>query len=328
MDLNSEATPPKKDNLAEFLFKTVDGSKWEVPDAPFDFAGFYDWMIDCRHLLVPKTDMTWIHEQKVEFGRPVDVFVNMSCGSQLAPHITMEIPGVLRALGVTFTAGSGRQFCCGKIYKTRDKWDAGEKMGQMSIDRFLGWGAKTAVHQCHSCQIVYSEYTERVPEAAPGMTNVHMSTFIEQRLLELGDKVPWRKRLDYRVLVEGFGPELSSVHYAATQAELRMLALVPGVQVLGMVEPPTRGAPCKTNVPAGPSVLAFLSDAEREEVKRELEEQAARRGGADVISPNAHYCQREWSKFSTPKLAVKSWISILAEALGCSYPDRSQEYWS
>src|SRR5204862_3504227 len=94
----------------------------------------------------------------------------------------------------------------------------------------------------------------------------------------------------------------------------------------GRVAPPSRGAPCKTRVPGGPSVLAELTLDERRAVTAELEAQAAA-AGADTISANAHYCHREWCKFSSDRLAVTYYASILAEALGAAQPDRYQEYW-
>jgi Fe-S oxidoreductase len=314
-------------DMNDFLFRTTDGSKWEIPDAKtFDFAGFFDWMTDCRHLLLHKDELTWMEAQSAP-DRGVDVFMNMSCGTQLAPHITLDIVDVLRALDISFVAGAGRQFCCGKIYRGRGRADAGEKMSEASVTRFSQWEAKTAVHGCHSCQIVYSDYIAKTDGDHPRVQNQHLTGFLERRLLELGDRVPWKKRLDLRVLIEGFGPELSPVHYEATLASARILSRIPGVEVMGNVSPPSRGAPCKTNVPGGPSVLSGLTPEEVAEVQAQLQAQADA-VGANVISSNAHYCHREWSKFSTDRLAVRYYVSILAEALGCApHPDRYQEYW-
>jgi Fe-S oxidoreductase len=321
------AMQPKPNvNLNDFLFRTTDGSAWQVPDAAtFDFAGFFDWMTDARHLLLHKSEMTWMEKQEVP-DHPVDVFMNISCGTQLAPHLTLDIVGVLRALGVSFIAGSGRQFCCGKIYRSRGRVDAGEKMSEAGVTRFTSWGAKSAVHSCHSCQIIYTDYVGRVDGDDPRLENFHLTTFIEQRLRELGDRVPWQRPIRRRVLLEGHGPELSAVHHEATESAGRILAMIPGVEVVGPVKPPSRGAPCKTRVPGGPSVLAELTMHERREVVAEIEAQAAA-VGADTISANAHYCHREWCKFSSEKVAVSYYASILAEALGCANPDRYQEYW-
>ncbi len=314
-------------NLNEFLYKTVDGSTWTVPDAEsFDFASFFAWMTDIRQLLVHRDELNWM-ERSIRPDHPVDVFVNLSCGTQLAPHLTLDSVAVLQALGVDFVAASGRQFCCGKIYMTHGRTDAGRDMTGASLARFASWGATMAVHGCPSCQLVYSDRVANDVEAPEGFRNQHYSAFLEARLIELGDRVPWRKRIDARILVEGHGEKLSPVHAAATEAAARMLAMVPGVEVLGVVEPPARGAPCKTGSPGGPSILADVSVEERAAIQAELEAQAARRGGATLIAPGSAGCLREWGKFATERLAVRHYISIIADALGVASPDRFQDLW-
>jgi hypothetical protein len=101
---------------------------------------------------------------------------------------------------------------------------------------------------------------------------------------------------------------------------------VPGVEVLDVVEPPTFGPACKTLVPGGPGLYARLNDSERAQTSAELEAQAVARG-ADTIAPTDKHCHREWSKFATDRLAVRHYISIVAEALGCAEPDRFQALW-
>jgi hypothetical protein len=47
--------------------------------------------------------------------------------------------------------------------------------------------------------------------APAGYTSKHFSTFLEERLLQLGDKVPWKKKkVDARVLLEVYGFETIS----------------------------------------------------------------------------------------------------------------------
>ena len=131
----------------EFIRIGNDGREWIARDKGTDTADFYSWMVDCRRLLLTKDELTWLERQTVP-DREVDVFVNMSCGTQLIPHVTLEIVDVLRALGVSFVAGTGPQFCCGKPFRTRDRQDAGVKVSQASLDRFMSWGATTATHVC------------------------------------------------------------------------------------------------------------------------------------------------------------------------------------
>lgn len=323
-------TLPKATNpaVADFVRMGNDGRGWDAVDNDtWSSARFYNWMTECRKLLVSRDEVGWL-ERHTTPDRSVDVFVNMSCGTQLVPHVTLEIVEVLTALGVSFVAGTGPQFCCGKPFMTHDQMDAGHRTTATSAARFMDWGASTATHACQSCQIVHSARAARDPEAA-GLANVHLTEFLENRRRELGDAVPWRRdllgELPVKVLVEGH--HITPVHDESVHSVARLLGLIPGVEVVGEVEAPRLGAPCATDAPGAPSVLAELSDVERAEVTAELEGQALARGGATVIVPTSHYCLREWSKFASDRLSVKHYFTMVAEALGCSRPDRYQEFW-
>ncbi|MGH3462254.1 MAG: heterodisulfide reductase-related iron-sulfur binding cluster [Kribbellaceae bacterium] len=309
----------------EFIRIGNDGRKWIARDKGTDTADFYSWMVDCRRLLLTKDELTWLERQTVP-DREVDVFVNMSCGTQLIPHVTLEIVDVLRALGVSFVAGTGPQFCCGKPFRTRDRQDAGVKVSQASLDRFMSWGATTATHVCQSCQIIYSNHVAERESAAPGLVNVHLTEFIENRIRELGDDVPWKRAPGLRTLTANCHA-MSPVHKASHASVERIMELIPGVEVVGKISSSSRGAPCTTDYPGGPSILAELDDRERAEVTRDLESQARAAGDADTIVMHAHWCQREWQKFSSERLGVKHFVSVLAEALDCSHPNRYDQFW-
>lgn len=313
------ADPP---DLAKFLVTGADGQSWHAQSSDsWDPAAFYSWYIDCRRLLLSKDELTWLEKHTVP-DRKVDVFVNMSCGTQLIPHVTLELVSILKALHVDFIAGTGPQYCCGKAFMTNGRPDDGQRVTAASRGRFQAWGAGTAVHVCPSCQIVQSNHAKDIGDAS--LTNMHITDFVLQRLRDLGDQVPWQGGVHRRVLVHGH--DATPVHTAARVTAAEILKLVPGVEVRGFTEEPSRGNPCRTEAPGAPSVLAEVSDTERGEVTHELETQLASQG-ADTIATDAHYCHREWQKFASDRLQVRHFLSIVAEALGCAYPDRYQEYW-
>src|ERR1051326_6623866 len=191
-------------DLDGFVRKALDGTQREV-NKKFDFKGFYDYMSDITRMMLSRDELNWIETQPAERQTQVPVFMNMSCGTQYSPHNSLETVNIFRALGVDVVAGLGRQYCCGKIYRVNAQDGSGERMTQASLDHFREWGASTAVHHCPSCQLVFREYANKHPEAAPSLTNKHFSTFLEERLLELGDRVPWKKQVDARVLLEAYG---------------------------------------------------------------------------------------------------------------------------
>lgn len=296
-------------------------------------AAMYQAQEEPAHLLLAKNEMTWMTAAPAP-DRSVDVFLLLGCGARALPHILRDSVAVLEALGVSFVAGAGQQYCCGNPYRP-DRIDAADRLSAASIDRMTAWGARTLVHWCTACQLTFSAWSSDSatlwtggrgdvpmhPRGAPQdhVDNVHIHTFVEQRLRELGDRVPWKKEIKRRVLVEGH-PELTEVHDVAMTTGAQMLSHVPGVEVLGYVDPPAAfrrpGSNC-TNA------LADLTVHDVQRIRADLAQQARDRG-ADTISCQHHNCHRTWSRFASERLRVQQCVSIVAEALGVVSEDRYQ----
>jgi hypothetical protein len=297
-------------------------------------AALYQAQEEPARLLVAKDEVNWMTHNEAP-DRSVDVFLLLGCGARGLPHILKDSVAVLEALGVSFVAGAGQQFCCGNPYRP-DRLDAADTLTGNSIDRMTAWGAQTIVHWCTACQLTFGAWSRNsaevwsggevmpmAPRAAPqdAVENVHIHTFIERRLRELGDRVPWKTTVPRRVLVEGH-PELTAVHDVAMTTGAKMLALVPGVEVLGYVQAPpafkpARGGNCS-------NALADMTVHDVQRIRAELAAQARERG-ADTISCQHHNCHRTWSRFASERLRVQQCVSIVAEALGVVNPDRYQE---
>jgi hypothetical protein len=306
------------------------GSGWDLSRTKtFDFRDFFQSMVDCEQLLVHRDELSWMHTY-VQPQRPAKAFLNLSCGTQHTPHLLLDAVSVFQALGVDFVAGAGRQFCCGKVYGVNERPDAGRRMVEASVGRMGSYEPAFAVQWCHSCQIVFDNHVQQEAQSTqsePSFTNIQVTPFLEQTLLELGDRVPWKREVPARVLVEGISTlHGTPTHRAAQESAARILAMVPGVEVVGTAKDPSLGAPCRSKYPGGPSVLSDITTADVAKVKGELAAQAAE-SGADTISCWAHLCHREWSKFATERVAVRSYMSIVADALGVAHPDRFQECW-
>ena len=297
-------------------------------------AALYQAQEEPARLLVTKDEVRWM-TRSVAPDRSVDVFLLLGCGARGLPHIFLDSVAVLEALGVRFVAGAGPQFCCGNPYRP-DRLDAADRLTANSIDRMTAWGASTIVHWCTACQLTFGAWSRNSDEVWSGGTvmpmrargaaqddveNVHIHTFIERRLRELGDRVPWKNTPRRRVLVEGH-PELTEVHDVAMTTGAKMLSLVPGVEVLGYVKAPESfarpGSKCS-------NALADLTVHDVRRIRSEIAAQARARG-ADTISCQHHNCHRTWSRFASDALRVEQCVSIVAEALGVRSPDRYQEF--
>ena len=106
-----------------------------------------------------------------------------------------------------------------------------------------------------------------------------------------------------------------------------MLGLIPGVEFAGLVQNPSFGAPCATKAPGGPSVLWDLTPEQYHQVQQEFLDQARAVGADTIVSPH-HQCHREWCKFASRDLPIVHFLSLVAEGLGLSVPDRFQMLWS
>ncbi|HXF36952.1 MAG TPA: heterodisulfide reductase-related iron-sulfur binding cluster [Actinomycetota bacterium] len=308
--------------------KNAAGEDYDLSAADsFSYSDYFDQMIQAERLQISRDEVAWLQSYRAP-ARPVDVVLNLSCGAQHIPHLMLVQVALFRALGVDFVATAGRQFCCGRIYQRYGKEEMGDRIARSAIARFASWGATVNVQCCGSCLIEFSHHVRRIREetgAAP-FEVVHITRFLLQRLKEMGDAIPWKRSIPLRVLLHAEGAEVHPTKEEARADVIETLAMIPGVRYVGLVENPSLGQPCATRYPGGPSVLNDITPHQYRQVLEELWEQA-RRAGADAIVTHHHMCHQEWSKFSSERLPVVHYQSLLAEALGISIPDRFQALW-
>src|SRR5207247_5803690 len=101
---------------------------------------------------------------------------------------------------------------------------------------------------------------------------------------------------------------------------MEFLRRIPGVEVIGFAK--TQALNLCDN--AGPKI-AKIGTAEHHAAQRELEGYLDE-SGADTIVTLYHGCTRELGKFAHDRVRVRHYISLVAEPLGVSQPDRSSEH--
>jgi hypothetical protein len=162
-------------------------------------------------------------------------------------------------------------------------------------------------------------------QTEPPFDVVHVTRYVADRLREMGDSVPWKHEVPARVALHshagGHAQQDTDTDYI-----LQILDMIPGVEYAGAIQPPTSGSPCDLTGPTAVSILNSLDTVGYRVAVAELEGQA-RALQADTVVTAYHKCQMEWSKFSTRRMAVREWMSLLAEALGVGYEDRFTVYW-
>jgi transcriptional regulator with XRE-family HTH domain len=296
-----------------------------VYEVSLDDRAFYRELRDPARLFVSPQEMTWLEHAREPDGE-CDVFVNLSCGTQMHPHLMLDTVAVLQKLGVRFAAGSGADFCCGGYFRIHHSEQAGARVAKKSVRPALARGAHTHVSWCTSCVNNFTAlWNRRVAEggAAAPLREMQILGFLAEQLETLGDDVPWVRPVERTVVVHSH-PEESPVVARATDDVARVLRLVPGVEVVGAVGRTFMDSFCY------PGVYKDLQPREYPETPAEMQamrhEIAAivRSLGADTVSPQHQDCSRLWAAFASVDMAVRNAVSIVAEALGCDHPDRVQ----
>jgi Fe-S oxidoreductase len=278
-------------------------------------------MAEASHLLVAPDELLWL-DHAVTPDRQVDAFFNMSCSTQFVPHLMLDSAAALQALGVKFASGSGSAYCCGTYYRRMGKFGGTERMNTASVARSISWGAETAVHLCTQCVNTFSEIAKR-HEFDSGesdkLRHVQLLRFVDERLEEMGDSIPWKKEVNAKVLVHGHST-YSYIHDLAKRDVGKIAARIPGVEVVGVLDRIFLDSFCDSE-PGGWKRPQPRSRAEAEQCRVELAA-IAESWGADVISPQHQTCLQMWEPFSSERVQVRHVMSLLAEALGVGHPDR------
>jgi transcriptional regulator with XRE-family HTH domain len=295
-----------------------EGAIYEVSLSEQDL---YRELREPTRLLVSREEMSWLERAVQHPDGEYDVFLNLSCSTQMYPNMMLDAVAVMDALGVNFAAGSGPEFCCGGYLRIHHTVEAGVKMADRSVLPIVARKAKTHVSQCTQCINNFTATSRRRVvdggEATP-LRELQLTDFLIERIEEMGDDAPWARSVDRTVVVHGHQGE-SPVVTKTVDDCVRLLRLVPGVQVVGILERTFMNDFCyKGDMPGYPTTPEQMQ-ARRHEIA-----EIARSYGADTVGIQHQDCSRIWAPFASVELAVRNVVSIVAEALGCDHPDRVQ----
>lgn len=292
----------------------------------------YRDLADEGHLLLSREEATWF-ERRPAPDHKVDAFVNLSCGTQWSPHLLLDTVAVLNKLGVSFVAAAGAVACCGKPFINVGRDDTADRLAEHRIRRSVGWGARVHVNWCTACQITTTTRAARrfhIDGVRHPVREVQVLSFLAERVRELGDDMPWEQPVHRRVLAEGH-PSLTPVLRDAQTAAADLLALIPGVEVVGLYDGYSEESPCVDKGRAAhdrgwtpPAWYLRQNTPEGVQEHRAMLGAHIRSLGADTIACQHQDCHLAWGRYASELLSVRHPVSILAEALGCAHPDRRQ----
>jgi Fe-S oxidoreductase len=283
----------------------------------FAYPAFYRTMVERERMQVARQEMTW-SLSAVKPDKPVDVLLNFGCGVRQTPHLQREAVAVLEALGVNFAAVSGQRYCCGKPYSNNGLDDAARDVVSGSVERMANFRPKRAIQWCSACEMQFKDLVQ--PDVGIEFGSDGVAEYLVERIQELGDRVPWQKPVAIKGLVHGHLGQ-HPVRDGHPPIVMRLIQLIPGVELVGLAESPALDL-CDN---AGPK-MATLGTEEYRTAQAAVKACLAD-AGADTLVTLYHGCTRELGKFADEDLSVRHYISLLAEALGVSKPDRFSQYW-
>ena len=279
-----------------------------------------------KELLIAKDELRW-SEKRVKPDEPVDVFLALSCGTQAAPHLLLDTIGVCEALGLSYYAAAGPAGCCGKPYVANRMNNVGDAWSQQKTHFAQEIGAREIVSWCTACQQNATILAARRSVEHGTVHPIRESqtlTFLRERISAMGDRVPWKRVVKRKVLAEGH-TRTSPVHAGALDAEVALLELIPGVEVVGTYDGFEPDSPC-AHAAREESYGTWRKDNTAEDIRKHREDLAdmVAARGADTVACQHQGCHQAWSRYASDRLAVRHPVSIVAEALGVDHPDRYQ----
>jgi hypothetical protein len=289
--------------------------------------GVIETVRGAERLFVARDEVTWIERREIP-DRKVDAFLSMSCGTLASPHLLLDTVAVANALGLKFLAAAGPAGCCGKPLLGLGQHEAGEAFSQSKIRYAQAIGATTTVVWCTADQqtalnaAAHRQFRSGIEHPVREM---QILGYLEEQVRALGDRVPWKRQVHRHVLAEGHR-EYSNVHTAAFEAEVRLLSLIPGVEVVGTFDGSLDDlSPCAgRSRPAWRGPWKPDTTPDHVQVRRAGLADMAASYGADTVACQHQGCHQIWGRYASDRLAVRHAVSILAEALGCAHPDRAQ----
>jgi heterodisulfide reductase subunit D len=278
----------------------------------FDYSAYYRRLQDLKKLQLPADSVTWTEHYRPP-ERTYEIVLYLGCNILRTPDVAADVVAVFRALELDFIAVAGVQFCCGITWDRSGDVAKGQSVSDLTINRLGSYGARLVVHWCPSCDVHFSDViTDRDAKKIPfEVTNA--PAFLAD--LSRRGLMPWRHSVAGRVALHSHkgrdGHDTGQRRALADQENVSsLLSQIPGLQFLGAVP-----APPVFDYDCGPSSMRI--DREHWLSLRAEQLDAVRRLGANSLATVSHACQREWCDTSDETLAVRNYISIVAEAIGC-----------
>ncbi len=255
------------------------------------------------------SERRWLSRAPAD-AQSAEIVLFAGCSATGMMHTFLETMGILDKMRVDYVALGGDELCCGTAAMLWGDLDAAQAMGQELVSNIAAFNPKKAVHFCTGCHVMC---WAMLPRFIPVPFE---SSELAQFLVENIDRIPLQHRID----------KVVSVHDACSLARLgsyenprRLLQAVPGVTLVEMEHNRTDALCC------GGATNTWRSDISEPLRRAPLRE--AQATGAQILATTCTGCQKSFAPLEKDYgFEVRSYISLLAEAVGVRQEDKFKKY--
>ena len=256
---------------------------------------------------------------KVKDSSEVMYFAGCTAG-YVDPGISEAALRVLDAAGIEYCSMGADEPCCGAPMKVAGKWDLFEEIYERNIAEARRRGVNTIVTACPSCALTWKEHYAEIARSRGDKYEFRVAHFAEIAAENLGESLVFRHRVDARVAFHD-GCRMGR-GLGIYDAPRRLLAAVPGVEVVSMEHEREEGLCCGSLLPvpdgAGGGRLSAAQTFGEVRVREAL---AAGAGALVTACPVCEVRLRAAAASGEIEMPIRDLGRILAEGLGSRIPE-------
>jgi heterodisulfide reductase subunit D len=242
--------------------------------------------------------------------KSAEVVLFAGCNATGMMHTFVETMAILDKTGIDYVALSADDLCCGTSAMLWGDLDAAQAMGEELVSNIAAFSPKKAVHFCTGCHVMC---WAMLPRFIPVP---FQSCELTQFLVDNIDKIPFEQKMN----------KVVAVHDACSLARLgtfenprKLLQAIPGVSLVELKHNRADSLCC------GGVTNTWRPDIS--EPLRRAPLQEAEATGAQILATTCTGCQMSFAPLEKDyPFEVRSYISLLAEAVGVRQEDKFKRY--
>ncbi len=260
-------------------------------------------------LLGKPCEARWINRVP-DNPEPVDVVFFAGCGLTGMPHNFLEVVDILDKMEVDYIALAGGELCCGTTPILWGDLETSQRAGQDFVSAISAFNPQKAVFYCTGCHIMCTGML-------PQVTSIPFQSYeLTQFLAENLDRIPFKNSVEKAVTLHD---SCSVARLGTFEATRNVLQAVPGVTLVEMEHNRSNALCCG-------GVANYMHPEITEPIRRApLKE--AEDTGAEVLATICTGCHQSFAPLAQQyPFEVRSYINIIAEAVGVQHEDRFNKY--